>query len=203
MGEPRDFVRSQFVVGHGSLDVLQGNSAQLRGNHSHFEADLLDMSRTMELPDPKSDKPAHDTGASGPNQPTSGHFSSQWQALGDLPSVLDIFQDGTVYIVNAPGHLPGHINILARVDESDDERKWVYLAGDACHDRRILRGEREIGEWHDIHGHVCCIHADRAGAEETIERIRGLEKQGVEVIFAHDVEWENDPENRHRFFGAS
>lgn len=198
VGEPRDFARSTFVVGHGSLDVLQGKSAELRGNHSHFESDLLDLSRTIELPDPKAKTPFLTNG----NSVASAHFTSQWCALGDLPSVLDIFQDGSLYVVNAPGHLPGHINLLAHVDDVDG-RKWVYLAGDACHDRRIIRGEKEIGEWHDVHGHRCCIHADRAGAEETIERIRALERQGVEVIFAHDVEWENDPKNTHRFFGAS
>ncbi|OIW29026.1 Metallo-hydrolase/oxidoreductase [Coniochaeta ligniaria NRRL 30616] len=209
VGEPRDFTRSTFVVGHGSLDVLQGKSAELRGNHSHFESDLLDISRTIELSDPKADKLSATNGNGAPVLPSPGHFSSQWQPLGDLPSVLDIFQDGSVYIVNAPGHLPGHINLLAHVDDAVDEssestgRKWIYLAGDACHDRRILRREKEIGEWHDVHGQVCCIHADRAGAEETIERIRGLERQGVEVIFAHDVEWENDPKNKHRFFGVS
>jgi hypothetical protein len=64
-----------------------------------------------------------------------------------------------------------------------------------------MRGEREIGEWRDGSGHLCCIHADRGKAEETIERIRGLEKDGVEVIFAHDVEWESDPRNQDRFFG--
>lgn len=203
VGEPRDFARSTFVVGHGSLNVLQGNSAELRGNHSHFESDLLDLSRTIELSDPKVDKLSNGNGASGLPSSSPCHFSSQWRALGDLPSVLDIFQDGSVYIVNAPGHLPGHINLLAHAHEGEGERKWVYLAGDACHDRRILRREKDIGEWQDAHGQICCIHAERTGAEETIERIRGLERQGVEVIFAHDVEWENNPVNKHRFFGAT
>ena len=48
---------------------------------------------------------------------------------------------------------------------------------------------------------MCCIHADRAKAEETIGRIRVLEGEEVEVIFAHDVEWEADARNRDRFFG--
>lgn len=108
-----------------------------------------------------------------------------------------------MYLVDAPGHLPGHINLLARTKSGDGGQKWVYLAGDACHDRRIIRKEREIGEWMDAHRQVCCIHADRAGAEATIERIRDLEKEGVEVILAHDVEWESDEKNRERFFGAS
>lgn len=192
------------MVGHGSLDVLQGKATGFRGNHSHFEEDLLDMARTVELPSPENEQPvspAKENGCHG--VPLAGHFSSPWQPLGALPQVLDMFQDGSLYVVDAPGHLPGHINLLARVIDSDTGgTRWVYLAGDACHDRRILRREKEIGEWHDVHGNVCCIHANRAEAEETIERIRGLEKQGVEVIFAHDVEFESNPKNKSRFFGA-
>lgn len=123
---------------------------------------------------------------------------SRWKPHGHLPHTLDVFGDGSLLIVDAPGHLPGHVNILAQISATHS----VYLGGDACHDRRLLTGEKQIGEWDDAEGHVCCIHADRKGAEETIQRIRQLENEGVEIIFAHDVEWENDPANRSRFFGA-
>ncbi|KAK3324326.1 beta-lactamase-like protein [Cercophora scortea] len=214
VGEPRDFPHSTFVVGHGSLGLLSGLSASgtLRGGHSFFEADLLDPSRTIELSDPTvvAETTVETSRSISPSSsPSSINFNVPWAALGDFPSVLDLFQDGSLFIVDAPGHLPGHINLLARASGDDDcgggsggRDKWVYLAGDACHDRRIMRKEREIGEWHDAHDHACCIHADRANAEATIERLRTLEGKGVEVIFAHDVEWENDERNRGRYFGA-
>lgn len=123
---------------------------------------------------------------------------SDWKANGTLPQTLDVFGDGSLLVVNAPGHLPGHINLLARCSDGHQ----VYMAGDACHDRRLLTGEKSIGEWDDAHGQICCIHADRKQAEETIQRIRVLEQEGVEIIFAHDVEWENDVSNRSRFFGG-
>lgn len=205
VGEPRDFPRSTFVVGNGSLDVLHGRSVTLRGNHSFFEADLLDPTRTIELSDPgsKEESSAH-TGTPNGSSPHS-IFSKPWQALDHLPSVLDIFGDGSLYIVDAPGHLPGHINLLARVADTSapSGTRFVYLAGDACHDRRILCNEKEIGEWDDAQGHRCCIHADRPKAEETIQRIRVLESQGAEVILAHDSDWEGNERNRSRFFGAS
>ncbi|KAI0858290.1 Metallo-hydrolase/oxidoreductase [Xylaria cubensis] len=189
VGEPRDFPQSTFVVGHGALDVLAGKSKSLRGSHSFFESDLLDPARTIELPDPAA-------GGSEGNATTTSQFSNNtinvkgpWVELEELlPATLDVFRDGSLYIVDAPGHLPGHINLLARTIKEDSSTGWVYLAGDACHDRRILRGEKAISEWLDVHGHVCCIHADRAKADETIERVRDLERKGVEVILAHDVE---------------
>jgi len=200
VGEPRDFLRSTFVVGHGSLAVLAGNSATLRGSHSFFEPDLLDLDRVVELPDPSN--LSQKKGGAGFQEP----FCGPWNVVDGSPPVLDVFGDGSLYVVDAPGHLPGHINLLARVsDENPDSSsssRWIYLAGDACHDRRILRGDKSIGEWRDAAGHICCIHADRAKAEETIERIRLLERNGVEVIFAHDVEWESNVQNRDRFFSC-
>ncbi|KAK0622412.1 beta-lactamase-like protein [Immersiella caudata] len=204
VGEPRDFARSIFIVGHGSLDILAGKSASsLKGGHSFFEADLLEPFRTVELSDP------NDPTITTPNSaalPSSGHLNlhGPWHTIDGSPPVLDTFGDSSLYIVDAPGHLPGHINLLARVEDHHHEgqSRWVYLAGDACHDRRILRGEKEIGEWEDASGHRCCIHADRKKAEETIDRIMTLEQNGVEVIFAHDVEWEASEGNRGRLFGV-
>ncbi|KAI0439699.1 Metallo-hydrolase/oxidoreductase [Xylaria telfairii] len=195
VGEPRDFPRSTFVVGYGALDVLSGKSKSLRGSHSFFESDLLDPLRTIELPDPAG---------GGETNTVTSQFSSvinvqgPWEELEGLPAVLDVFKDGSLYVVDAPGHLPGHINFLARTLTEDGSVAWVYLAGDACHDRRILRGEKAISEWLDIHGQVCCIHADRAKADETIDRVQGLEGKGVEVILAHDVEWERNAANAKR-----
>lgn len=196
IGEPRDFPTSTFVVGHGAESLLNGTSSSLRGGHSFFEPDLLPQGRTIGLPDPSHQA----TSNAIPAYQKSGeiNFNQPWKPHGRCPQTLDIFNDGSVYIVNAPGHLPGHINILAQISETHQ----IYLAGDACHDRRILTGEKEIGEWNDAHGLVCCIHADRKAAEETIARIRELEKDGVEIIFAHDVEWESVLANQARYFGA-
>jgi glyoxylase-like metal-dependent hydrolase (beta-lactamase superfamily II) len=195
IGEPIDFPSSKFVVGHGSLALLAGSSSSssLRGGHSFFEHDLLPKDRTIELPDPAKPS-AHQSQTAARNV----DFTRQWRAVDSLPQTLDVFGDGSLLIANAPGHLPGHINLLARVSRGHQ----IYMAGDACHDRRLLTGEKSIGEWDDVNGHSCCIHADRKEAEATIERIRLLEKQGVEIIFAHDVEWESNPSNNVRYFGA-
>lgn len=185
-------------MGHGSLDLLNGTSSTLRGGHSFFESDLLPEDRTIELSQPFSS--SHGLVIAKVHG-TRGQFdlSQPWKPYKHLPRTLDVFNDGSLLIVDAPGHLPGHLNVLARVSDT----QYIYLGGDACHDRRLLTGEKEIGEWPDIEGHMCCIHADRKGAEETIERIRQLEKEGTEIIFAHDTEWEDKPANASRFFGAA
>lgn len=198
IGDPKAFDKSTFVVGPGTLALLQDNSA-LRGSHSFFESDLLPLSRTIELP-PTTGAQEIGSSTSLPSPEAVGSiFKQQWVSHGSLERVIDIFQDGSVLVVDAPGHLPGHINLLIRTGLS----KYTYLAGDACHDRRILRGERAIGEWHDDHGHICCIHADKRQAEKTIDIIRQLESGGIEVILAHDHEWEEKPENQDRFFGIT
>lgn len=191
VGEPRDFHTSRFIVGSGAKALLQGASASLRGGHSFFEADLLPESRTTELASPST----KDCGISALGKPD---FHQGWSAHRMFPNVMDVFQDGSLLIVDAPGHLPGHINLLAKTGSKES----VYLGGDACHDRRIIRMEKEIGIWPDTEGHVCCIHADRDEAKRTIARIRAIEELGVEVIFAHDVEWEQDPKNKKRFWGS-
>lgn len=192
IGEPRDFPRSIFIVGNKTTSLLHGKHDTLHGSHSFFERDLLPQDRTIELSDPNitSTDTLHQLIPIG-----EPDFRQPWTTHSDLGSIIDSFKDGSLYIVDAPGHLPGHINLLAKTAPE----RYLYLAGDACHDRRIMRGQKKIGEWHDLEGHVCCIHADKKVAEETIGRIRELERKGVEIIFAHDVEWEEDSRNESRF----
>lgn len=184
------------MIGNGAKALLQGQGS-LRGSHSFFESDLIPAERTFELSNPYED--VDEESKHQISDPHTPDFSQEWNAFSNLPRTLDVFHDGSLLIVDAPGHLPGHINLLAKTAPNSS----VYLAGDACHDRRIMRNERAIGEWLDDHGHICCIHADKKLAEQTIERIQTLEKSGVEVIFAHDFEWEEDPKNQSRFFGSS
>ena len=49
-----------------------------------------------------------------PVEGTVPNFEQQWKPYGILPRTIDVFQDGSVLLVDAPGHLPGHMNLLAR-----------------------------------------------------------------------------------------
>lgn len=194
VGEPRDFPTSRFIVGYGALALLNGTTAKSRGGHSYFEHDLLPEGRSVELPNPADD--SQDWRKQQSAKMEGLDMTQKWQPYRNMPKTYDLFGDGSLLVVDSPGHLPGHINLLARTGEN----RLVYLAGDAFHDRRLFTGEKGIGTWHDAEGHVCCIHTDKEAAIATIKRIRELEAGGVEVVAAHDPDWERV--NSHRFLGT-
>jgi glyoxylase-like metal-dependent hydrolase (beta-lactamase superfamily II) len=190
VGLPRDFTNSKtkFVVGNGALDLLSGKTKLKTGKHMVFESDLLPLDRTIELPSPNGQHDGHQA---------SNLTNHEWVSIGIFPNAVDFFNDGTVYIVDAPGHLPGHINLLCRI--STKPTKFVSLAGDSCHDVRLLSGERDIATWTDEEGNHCCMHIDISKSKETLSQLYTASKEGievdgqkveVEVVFAHDYAWE-------------
>jgi glyoxylase-like metal-dependent hydrolase (beta-lactamase superfamily II) len=163
-GDPEDFPKANFLVGAGALNVLQHGLGGI-ASHQHFEPDTLPYDRTEELPDP-----------------LSGH----WKPLGPFPAALDLFRDGSLFVIDTPGHLPGHINLLCRTEE-----RWVLLCGDAFHDRRLLTGEKEIGTW-ESQGGTLCIHLDKEAAAESIKRLKAFDDSTgdqCELIAAHEEIW--------------
>ncbi|KAL3488061.1 beta-lactamase-like protein [Aspergillus germanicus] len=194
VGTPSAFSNAMFIVGNGTRGLLQNGMAY--HSAAHFEADLLPDGRTVELPLPPPLPPALEL----PSPVTIPDLhrvvdgvQHAWRPLNPFPNAIDLFGDGSFYIVDSPGHLVGHLNVLAKV--RDDH--WVYLAGDACHHPRLLTGEAEMAEWEE-NGALVCIHENKKLAEETLRRIRrarneGTEVEGdtgtVEVVLAHDAEW--------------
>lgn len=51
-------------------------------------------------------------------------------AIGPYPRAMDIFGDGSMYIIDASGHVDGHINILAR---TSPDGAWILLGADSAH----------------------------------------------------------------------
>ena len=170
IGTPLDYPQAKFFVGAGSLRLLkEGFGGHM--SHSNFQHDLFNNLNAREFPSPES------TG-------------SGWRVAGGL-SLLSLTDDGSVFVVDSPGHLTGHIALLLR----RATKRWVLLIGDACHDKRLLTGEMTIAEWTDSGGRSCCIHMDKKKATETLA-IFSLWKQvsedcgiELEIIFSHDAEW--------------
>jgi glyoxylase-like metal-dependent hydrolase (beta-lactamase superfamily II) len=84
----------------------------------------------------------------------------------------DVFGDGSVTILRAPGHTPGHNMLLVRLKEMGP----VLLVGDAVHFRENYDNEGVPG-----------FNFDRAQTIASIHRIKGIEKNiKATVIIQHD-----------------
>lgn len=104
-----------------------------------------------------------------------------WSPLGSFNRAHDFFGDGSFYLIDTPGHMPGHLGAL--VLTGPDE--WVFMGGDCCHHRSILTGSRPMSVTLGPMGR--CFHADPETAKATLAQIRELEKMGnVFVALAHD-----------------
>jgi glyoxylase-like metal-dependent hydrolase (beta-lactamase superfamily II) len=187
IGLPSDYPNSKFIVGSGTLYILENGAPCYPLDR--IEKGALPADQTTELPAvPGSDR-KHMAAASQTNH--------QWQSISTLPSAVDFFGDGSLWIIDAPGHIHGHINALLRVGPG----KWVYLGGDCCHDRRIITGEKQIVEYGIGEGKVKSAHAELAKAKKTIENIQRFIEVNVGVVewvVAHDWEWAS--QNQNRFF---
>lgn len=195
VGTPSDFSNAEFMVGSGTLHLLANGGGPLYPAEI-FNPDELPRDRTVEFPPVR---------ASGEKYASSKQTQHEWRRLSGFPAVIDFYGDGSLYVVDAPGHLYGHVNLLARIGPG----KWVYLGGDCCHDPRILSGECGIAMYDDGRGGLRSVHVDTDEAAATVKRIQGLLKHGkvseegggvvdVEVVVAHDGVWRQ--KNRGRFW---
>ncbi|KLO12242.1 Metallo-hydrolase/oxidoreductase [Schizopora paradoxa] len=162
VGDTHLYPNARFVVGADCRQLFEPGWPE--DPTSKFASDLLPPGRTDYLsPEDES-----------------------WKPLGPFAKALDYFGDGSMYIVDAPGHLQGHVNLLARTSADGG---WIYLAGDSAHDWRLVHGE-SIAESHTPEGGHVCMHVDKVKAEDTIRRIAEVMKlPSVRVVLAHDAEW--------------
>ena len=191
VGLPSDYPNSKFIVGSGTLYILENGAPNYPLDR--MEKGALPVDRTIELP-PLPDSDRKHMASKG--QTKAEQTSHRWQSISALPNAVDYFGDGSTWIIDSPGHLHGHVNALLRVGP----KKWVYLGGDCCHDRRIMTGERGIAEYDIGHGKLKSAHSELSVAKMTIQNIQKLiEVNGdaVEWIVAHDTKWAC--ENQHRF----
>lgn len=185
VGTPSDYKSAKFFVGSGTLHVLDHGA----GPHypaEIFNKDLLNRPATFEFP------PTNNGDKSVASDRQTGQA---WKSFAGFENALDLFGDGSVWVIDAPGHITGHTNVLARTGKD----RWVYLGGDCCHDVRILKGEKGVALYDDGHGGLRSVHMDTEKAKETLKSIQEFlgKNAEVEVIVAHDIGWRE--RNRDRF----
>ncbi|KAF8586093.1 Metallo-hydrolase/oxidoreductase [Ramaria rubella] len=168
IGDPNLFPTSHFVVGAGSEALL---------SKGYIACDT---------PSPACE-PEFAKG-SLPSSRTTYISNDDWEPIGPFPRTHDFFGDGSVYLIDAPGHLEGHLNVLVRTSA---DGSWIYLGGDSAHDTRIISGERDIAMFpHPGTGALICMHRDLELAKENVRRIRKLsESPRVLILMAHDWKW--------------
>ncbi|KIW34135.1 uncharacterized protein PV07_00931 [Cladophialophora immunda] len=176
-GDPDKFPKSHFVVGHGTMELLR---PEVYGdpNETWFLPSLLpsDQSRVTELPDP--------------DQTFLKDGTPLWKPLARFPHALDIFSDGSFYIISAPGHVEGHINGLARIGP----QRFILLGSDSCHFPSLLDGTCTIAKFQQADGSMKSVHVDDVATARHIANMRSMVRDAdddfsFEVVLAHDQEW--------------
>ncbi|EDU49204.1 Lactamase-B domain containing protein [Pyrenophora tritici-repentis] len=111
----------------------------------------------------------------------------EWKGVGAFDRAYDVFGDGSAYIIDAPGHSPGHQMMLLRTTsgstESDDT--FVLLAGDGYHHPALIKDPRLTARSPYA---KAGMHVDPEQALDTIYRTREFaRRENVWVIGAHDT----------------
>lgn len=110
--------------------------------------------------------------------------SSTISPFATFDRAVDFYSDGSLYLVDAPGHMPGHMIALARVAPNS----FICLAGDTCHHHEAYKpGTRILSELQ---------YAEIEMARTTVKRLAKLDTgaDNVLVIIAHDAErWKKLP----------
>ena len=57
-----------------------------------------------------------------------------WVRFGPFDRAMDYFGTGSLWIIQAPGHMPG--NLAAAVKVLDGQ--WILLGSDGCHTRSVI-----------------------------------------------------------------
>jgi glyoxylase-like metal-dependent hydrolase (beta-lactamase superfamily II) len=110
--------------------------------------------------------------------------SDTWTPFGPFPRAYDFFGDASFFLLDTPGHMPGHLAGLALVGPNE----WVFMGGDCAHHRALVLDSRPMSVTVGPAG-TSCFHRDPEAAKATLAKIRALErKQGMDVLvaLAHD-----------------
>ncbi|KAH7075529.1 beta-lactamase-like protein [Paraphoma chrysanthemicola] len=109
-----------------------------------------------------------------------------WVDFGPFKAAMDFFGDGSLWVCQAPGHMPGNLCAVVRVEGGD----WVLLGSDCCHSRRIMDGLSDFAQVKMPDGTIHCLQDDLVAARETVACLRVMErKYRVHIALAHDTEW--------------
>lgn len=131
-----------------------------------------------------------------------------WVRCGAFPEAVDYFGDGSLFVLNAYGHMVGHVAALVRTSAAPgpDGDTYMLLAGDSAHVRGLysccagcahppLRAglypaAAGLSPQERARGGLLAIHYDLPAAYLNMARMGRMEQEdNVCVVLAHDLEW--------------
>ncbi|KAF4547616.1 Metallo-beta-lactamase-like protein 2 [Elsinoe fawcettii] len=112
-------------------------------------------------------------------------LTGPWTSYGPFDRAMDYFCDGSLQVLEAPGHMPGNLAAVLRLRGGHR----IVLGGDCCHSREIMDGQQDFATWYTGDGRLCSLHEDISAAKATVDKLRMLEQEGAHIALAHDVEW--------------
>lgn len=151
VGEPSKFPNATIVFGQGTQEHCR--PAYPVNPDSKYLESTFPENRTRELED-----------------------KDFTMAFGEWPRACDFFGDGSVVLVDAQGHMPGHMVAVVKT-----ETGRLFLGGDSCHHCRHLGSFGKGG----VMGYG--MHLDEEKTRLNLERIdRFLKGNGdVKLCLAH------------------
>ncbi|KAI9003404.1 hypothetical protein DFJ74DRAFT_694746 [Hyaloraphidium curvatum] len=129
----------------------------------------------------------------------------EWKPVGAFDRGIDWYGDGSFWILDAPGHMPGHLVAMARTTAGtkDEPPTYLIMAGDAAHSLCLFHpwpspsgGDSRCKVGHYGPGFTTsgpdlsqCIHIDLPEAYRTMARLSRMDAEAnVMVTVAHETE---------------
>ena len=116
------------------------------------------------------------TAARAPGSETAGYLAAEWEQPMPIDAITgqrDVFSDGRIVLVHLPGHTPGSISALARLDRSGT----FLLAGDTVSLRETLdTGIIPRNTWNG------------EALTKSLEEVRKIEAAGATILCSHDAD---------------
>ncbi|KAJ0140536.1 Uncharacterized protein HZ326_16560 [Fusarium oxysporum f. sp. albedinis] len=194
VGTPSDFANACFIIGSGMLHLLEHGAGPLYPTEifNNDELPAVPYATKEESYDAPPHAPKHTYAPSEAvaTLPSSIPVDSwAWEPLANFPYFLDLFDDGSVFVIDSLGHLYSYVNLLLGVAG----RRFIYLGGDCCHDPRILSGQKGIALYDDGKGRMRSVDRNMGVAKKKLgqinnfmEEIKVNEDIKVELIVAND-----------------
>jgi hypothetical protein len=100
--------------------------------HGYFGPGTIEYCTPGHTADPESTWDGHFFDTKHQTEKFS-EYSGPWQKFGAFEKAFDFFGDGSLWVIQAPGHMPGNLICCCRIESGE----WLILGSDCAHSRYI------------------------------------------------------------------